>query len=846
MGGMAEVFRAKPLGAPDPNKYFAVKRILPHLAEDVEFIKMFVDEARLTVQLRHPNIVQTYELGQFQSSHYIVMEFIAGKDLLAFQKYVRKRQTILDIDMACHVMREVARGIDHAHKATDEQGQPLGIIHRDISPQNILVSWDGKVRVIDFGVAKAASQSTKTQAGVIKGKFGYMSPEQVKVEAIDHRSDIFSMGTLLWELLTNRRLFKAGNQYETMMMIGDPQVDPPSTINERIPPRLDEICLRALAKNPDERYGSAGELADDLHRYLVSQKPPYHRSQLTTWLRSAFADEFDEEKQKRERFREINTADDVRGVLAKDKAPSAESGAGSGASSAPVAVADDATQIWDVDEAPEDDADIAAFVSNHTVVAAGGLDLSDYEDFADAPDTIDETKDVVQSRIEEVTGEPMESLRAQAFDEATVVAGPSQSMPSRRPGGPPKAAPKPTVTVTGQRARVNDQETGSGEFPTISPKAITDADMTSAPTPPQGLRAPQTGQTVAPDAGGGGSFAQKLREATSGKKNRLILFAAALITVASLATAAYVATNADDNEAVAAAEDPLAPGRMLVEATPASDLEIYLDGEWVGDAAPFQIDDLEPGEYRLEIDHADFPAWSEAIDVGDTEVATVSADLGATGQIKISWEEPLEDFYIWVAGEAVDVDDEATEVVVDAPRGTRVIEAFAAGMRPIREQVDVAAGEETIKELDWKASDAMSLLGEESQEVALDGRVIGELPLTLEGLGRRRLYELRIGESERVLGFPELGHARISAEDFESFENRAEEDFGTLSIDFDDGQPWELVVDEVPTGIVTPLESAELPMAAGWRTVGFERGGERRDFRVRVFPGEKTRFSPTM
>ncbi len=833
MGGMAEVFRAKPLGAPDPNKYFAVKRILPHLAEDVEFIKMFVDEARLTVQLRHPNIVQTYELGQFQSSHYIAMEFIAGKDLLAFQKLVRRQNTVLDIDMACHIMREVARGIDHAHKATDERGQPLGIIHRDISPQNVLVSWDGKVRVIDFGVAKAASQSSKTQAGVLKGKFGYMSPEQVKAKNIDHRSDIFSMGTLFWELITNRRLFKAGNQYETMMMIGDPDIDPPSLMNPAIPSEIDAICMKALAEDRDQRYQTAGEFADALHGYLMSQKPPYHRSQLTTWLRSAFREDFEEEKEKREEFRAINSADDVRRYLAGTL--------GQGGPD-PDQATEDATQIWDVDEAPDTNVDIDAFVSNHTVVAAGGLDLSDYEEFADAPDTIDETQDVVESRIEAVTGQPIEvlrdSVRDESYEEATVVAGPSSVMPTHRPGGPPQ------VRGPQKRISANDQDTGSGEFPTISPAALT-----AAPTPPQGVQALKASDdlpTPVPVGASpkGPSFADRLRGATGGTRNRIILAAAALMTVGSLATASIFVLGGDDGQEEVV---DIAPGRLLVEVTPPSNLEIYLSGEWVGDEAPLRLDDLQPGTYRVEIDHPDHPAWSREVEVGATEVAVLDADLAGPGTLVISWEQNPEDVLLFVNGQPLEGPGNGEAVSVDLARGKHLVEAFADDMRPLRKTVNIEAEQQTVYELTWTPVDELVLLGEENLTVVLDGRTIGELPLTLEGLSRHRVYALKIGDVERVLGFPELGHQTIEFEQFEQFEARDEDDYGGVLIEFDDGQPWELVIDDVATGMVTPFTGeVELPLAKGWRVVGFQRGDERHDYRVRVFAGETTRLRPSM
>jgi serine/threonine protein kinase len=297
VGGMAEVFRAKPLNSPSTDRFLALKRILPHLAEDEEFIKMFVDEAKLCVHLRHPNIVHIFELGKFQSSSYILMEYIPGQDLLALQKRLRQRRLIMSVAQACYVVMELAKGLDYAHKATDDYGRPLNIIHRDVSPQNVLISYGGQVKLIDFGVAKAAVQSTKTQVGVLKGKFGYMSPEQIRGEAIDQRSDIFAAGTVLWELLTNRRLFTGDNEFEIFQKVRDANVDPPSAKNPQIPPEVDRIVMKALTAHPEQRYSYCADLARDLGQFLTSIEPLYTQRHLSDWMARFFEEEFASEQQ---------------------------------------------------------------------------------------------------------------------------------------------------------------------------------------------------------------------------------------------------------------------------------------------------------------------------------------------------------------------------------------------------------------------------------------------------------------------------------------------------------------------------------------------------------------------
>ncbi|HEU4614040.1 MAG TPA: serine/threonine-protein kinase, partial [Kofleriaceae bacterium] len=207
VGGMAEVFKAKSYGVEGFEKIIAIKRILPTMGEDRDFIKMFIDEAKIAGQLAHANICQIFELGRIDGSHFIAMEYIWGKDLLQIQNRLRKTKQPMPINMACFVIAKVLEGLDYAHRKRDQLGRPLEIVHRDCSPQNILISYEGEVKIIDFGIAKAASRSSKTQAGVLKGKFGYMSPEQARGRTLDHRSDLFNVGIVMYEAITGERLF---------------------------------------------------------------------------------------------------------------------------------------------------------------------------------------------------------------------------------------------------------------------------------------------------------------------------------------------------------------------------------------------------------------------------------------------------------------------------------------------------------------------------------------------------------------------------------------------------------------------------------------------------------------
>jgi serine/threonine protein kinase len=228
VGGMAEVFKAKTFGVEGFERLLAVKRILPNIAEDEEFIAMFIDEAKIAVQLQHANIAQIFDLGKVEDSYFIALEYVPGKDLRSIFDRLRGRGEVMTIQQACHIIMQVCEGLDYAHNKRDAQGRELHLVHRDISPQNVLIGYDGEVKLIDFGIAKAAGKASKTQAGILKGKFGYMSPEQVRGLPIDRRSDIFSVGIVLYELLTNERLFVGESDFSTLEKVRNVEIMPPS------------------------------------------------------------------------------------------------------------------------------------------------------------------------------------------------------------------------------------------------------------------------------------------------------------------------------------------------------------------------------------------------------------------------------------------------------------------------------------------------------------------------------------------------------------------------------------------------------------------------------------------
>ncbi|HEX6839271.1 MAG TPA: protein kinase, partial [Polyangia bacterium] len=274
-GGMAEVWKAKALGPMGYARKLVVKRILPELACDDEFVRMFVAEARLSASLNHRNIVQVYEFGEVGGEYYLAMEWVHGRDLNTLLRTMKDREAAPPVELAAYVAREVCRALAYAHALTDEDGRQLRLIHRDVSPSNVMVGFDGSVKLLDFGIAKALALASenRTQVGVLKGKFGYMAPEQVDGETeVDHRADLFVAGIVLWEMLTLRRLFKGANDVQTIGMVRRANVLPPSAFNPATPPELDAVCMRALARARCDRFADCAEMAEALDDFVHHSK----------------------------------------------------------------------------------------------------------------------------------------------------------------------------------------------------------------------------------------------------------------------------------------------------------------------------------------------------------------------------------------------------------------------------------------------------------------------------------------------------------------------------------------------------------------------------------------------
>lgn len=290
-GGMAEIFKGLTYDFSGLKKFIVIKRILPHIAANQDFIRMLVDEAKIAVRLNHGNIAQTFDLGKVAEDYFIVMEYVEGRTVSqVFKKSVLLKE-FLPIPIVTYLTAEICNGLDYIHRRSDENGNPLGIVHCDISPQNVIISPSGNVKIVDFGVAKAAFKLSEKERGVLKGKFAYMSPEQTEGVYVDARSDIFSTGVLLWEALTGRRLFKKKNNSETIEAVNQMTVYPPSAYRNEIPSELDDIVLCALARDPEKRFESAADMSLALTKFNLKHYPEFKSIQIADLLNHLFEDE---------------------------------------------------------------------------------------------------------------------------------------------------------------------------------------------------------------------------------------------------------------------------------------------------------------------------------------------------------------------------------------------------------------------------------------------------------------------------------------------------------------------------------------------------------------------------
>ena len=290
VGGMAELYRSKVTRDHGFEKLVAIKKILPHLTDQGNLVKAFIDEARLAAHLQHENIVQIYDFGSIEGEYFIAMEYLFGKDLRKLTDKARKTAVPLGLENTLYIVSRICAGLDYSHNLKDLHGEPLNIIHRDINPQNIFLTYEGQVKIIDFGIAKAASHNSTTHEGLIKGKLAYMSPEQATGNTIDHRSDIFSTGIIFYELLAGRRMFE-GETMQVYSKVREASYEPLDKLLPDLPAGILEIVQGALAKDPDQRYQTCGEMLADLEECSFELSIPTNGRRFAAFVKEFFKEE---------------------------------------------------------------------------------------------------------------------------------------------------------------------------------------------------------------------------------------------------------------------------------------------------------------------------------------------------------------------------------------------------------------------------------------------------------------------------------------------------------------------------------------------------------------------------
>ncbi len=290
-GGMAEVYRA--ISPEDAEHLVAIKCMRPQLAKENRFVEMFIREGKLALLLEHENIVRTLEIGRSEGRYFITMEYISGRDLTQLLRRCQEMSKRIPVPHAIYIASMVCRGLHYAHSRTDAEGRLLNIVNRDVSPSNVRLSYDGDVKLLDFGIAQAMLKFT-SEIGILKGKFSYMSPEQIRGMPVDARTDIFSTAILLHEMLTTEKLFRGDSEFDLMEKVRSAAVPPPSKFNRRVKPELDAIVLRGLAREPDDRFPNAGAFADALDEVLESYG--FQKDELREFVRGMFPSEWNRER----------------------------------------------------------------------------------------------------------------------------------------------------------------------------------------------------------------------------------------------------------------------------------------------------------------------------------------------------------------------------------------------------------------------------------------------------------------------------------------------------------------------------------------------------------------------
>ena len=573
---------------------------------------MFIDEAKIAVQLQHANIAQIFDLGKVDDSYFIALEYVLGRDLRATFDRLRQRNEVMPFAQACYVVMQVCEGLDYAHNKRDAQGRELHLVHRDISPQNVLLGFEGEIKLIDFGIAKAAGKASKTQAGILKGKFGYMSPEQVRGLPIDRRSDIFSVGIVLYELLTGERLFMGESDFSTLEKVRNVEILPPSSYNRDIPEELERIVLKVLAKDPEDRYQNAIDLHDDLQAFLYTKGELYSRKDLAGWMKKMFPAEIEEENAKAEQYRRI-----VAPGAAASPPPARRtmlgtglSGAGlpgaAGGSSSPTR---DSTKRNDManrgskDEIEWDDEELDTQIfEKDSAEEPELLETRDiFEDDDDRTVANEPPPDVLRAATAPNLATPQPSLRGGNTPASGLSGARIPAPPPGRVPGPPAGAPKTLFGMPAPNLPMPSAPSGRLPTPSSAPNRVTRNSMPSFPAPhvSQTFEVPVQQTTVGPMAG-----------KPKGKGATMFLLLV-LIAGGAVAGGYYWYQNR--------------PGKVEIATTP-PEASILVDNVKVADKTPFTLE-RSPGPYTISVVRPGYTRNDQSVVVHAGQSANLAVTL---------------------------------------------------------------------------------------------------------------------------------------------------------------------------------------------------------------------------
>jgi serine/threonine protein kinase len=602
---MATVHRAKERGIEGFERIVALKRLLPHLAEDASFVKSFVREAKLASMLQHANIVQLYELGRVGTTYFISMEHIDGRDIRRILRQARKVTGPPTINVTLSLLIQLCDALDYAHTRHDEDGQPLCLVHRDVSPSNLLVTKSGHLKVIDFGIAKAQSSQLRTATGRVKGKLAYMAPEAISGKDLDARSDIFSAGVIAHELLTARPLFASKNEYQTLIKVQRGDVLTPSTFNQACPPELDAIVLKALARDPDQRYSHASEMRDDLHGVRIKYNLSATNREVSSWSEWAFSLEAPGNN-----FSGPMVTDSLAGMSISRSPiniPQAMAAGGSGRNSLPLRAPDQSSGSMPAvtvaghnpHQQDEGDAD----------VAWGGGQEHD----SGQPVVLDDVPDV-SSKFPAIP---------HGVGPATAMAMGGMDAASRKTmvGN----APPPGMMQQARRqSQPNLWAQGSSED-AIPVRGRNQTNQEFTPAVPVGVGSDDTTRTPLLDAASlnAGNFGAGIigPKKTNNARNAIIAVAA----LAVIGGGVFIAVGRGSSKPEIAAPTVAKTGTIKIVMEP-PDSTIRIAGMEPHTGSPFQID-FEPGQIQVQIQHAGFKSYVTTVDLSAGETQTIRAML---------------------------------------------------------------------------------------------------------------------------------------------------------------------------------------------------------------------------